>query len=107
MPEEIGHGASVQALWERGAREEWADARSATLLVQGVRSELHGHAPTGQTTGPESGCCSAVCERPVDEPHRPAAWRLNPHHPGLAGAIRPGLRPEARARRPGRGDRAG
>src|SRR5215211_5573345 len=101
MPEEIGHGASVQAsvqaLWERGAREEWADARSATLFVQSLRPELHGHAPTGQGAGPESGCCSAVCERPVDEPHRPAAWRLNPHHPGLAGAIRPGLRPEARA----------
>src|SRR4051794_30483652 len=37
--------------------------------------------------------------RTLDEPHRQAAWRLNPHHPGLARAVRGRLRPEARAGR--------
>src|SRR4051812_34883532 len=40
------------------------------------------------------------------EPHRQALGFLNAHHPGLARTIRPGLRPEARARRSGRRHRA-
>src|SRR6185312_6677004 len=51
---------------------ERADARPAALPVQSLRAELHGHASTGQGAGPESGCGAALCERPVDEPHRPA-----------------------------------
>ena len=42
--QESGHGASMQALRERGAREERADAGTAALLVQGVWPELHQHA---------------------------------------------------------------
>src|SRR4051794_20056902 len=93
--EEVCHGAWVQALRKRRAREERADAWSAALLVQGVWSELHRHASTGQAAGPEGGGRAALCERPLDEPHRPVARRLNPHDPGLAGAVRGCLRPEA------------
>jgi hypothetical protein len=42
--EEAGHGAPVQALRQRGVRQEWADAQQAALLVQKLRPDLHGHA---------------------------------------------------------------
>ena len=38
---EIGRGTSVQALRERRACQEWADARQAALPVQSLRPELH------------------------------------------------------------------
>ena len=38
----------MQALRERGAREERADAGTAALLVQGVWPELHQHARPGK-----------------------------------------------------------
>src|SRR5215203_4666838 len=104
--EEVGHGTSVQALRERRARQERADARPAALLVQRLRAQLHQHAPARQAAGPEGGGRAALCERPVHEPHRQAAGRLDPYRPGLARAVRGRLRPEARARRPGGGDRA-
>src|SRR3712207_1708318 len=107
MVREAGYGTSVQAVRERRARQERADARSATLLVQRLRLELHQHTRPRQAAGPESGCGAALCQRPVDEPHRQAPRRLNTDHPSLARAVRPSLRPEARAGGPGRGDRAG
>src|SRR3954466_9870784 len=103
---EIGHGTSVQALRKRAACQERADARQAALLVQRLRPELHRHASPGQAAGPEGGCGPALRQRLVHEPHRPAAGRLHPHHPGLAGAVRGRLRAETRAGRPGGGDRA-
>src|SRR5215217_7306741 len=103
---EIGRGTSVQALRERTACQERADAHQAALPVQSLRPELHRHTRPGQAAGPEGGGRAALCQRPVDEPHRPAPGRLNPHHPGLAGAVRGRLRPEARAGGPGGGDRA-
>src|SRR3954465_3283224 len=103
---EIGCGTSMQALRERRARQERADAHQAALLVQGLRPELHRHTHPRQAAGPEGGGRAAVCQRSLDEPHRQAAWRLNPHHPGLAGAVRGRLRPEARAGRTSGGDRA-
>src|SRR3954451_6999725 len=102
---EIGRGTSVQALRERTACQERADAQQAALFVQRLRPELHRHAPTRQAAGPEGGGRAALCQRPVHEPHRPAPGCLDPHHPGLAGAVRGRLRPEARARRPRGGDR--
>src|SRR5215210_683227 len=48
--EEIGHGAALQAVWERRARQERADAQQAALPVQRLRPELHRYAPTGQET---------------------------------------------------------
>src|SRR5215211_874416 len=92
---EIGCGTSVQAVWERRARQERADARSAALFVQRLRPELHRHAPTRQATGPEGGCRAALCQRPVDEPHRQAPRCLDTHDPGLAGAVRGSLRAKA------------
>src|SRR3954463_2123913 len=74
--------------------------------MQRLRPELHRHACPRQAAGPEGGSCAALRQRAVDEPHRQVAWRLDPHHPGLAGAVRGRLRPEARAGRSGRGDRA-
>src|SRR4051794_29508565 len=38
---EIGRGTSVQALWERRACQERADAQQAALPVQSLRPELH------------------------------------------------------------------
>src|SRR4051795_11687371 len=72
-----------------------------------MRPELHQHASTRQTAGPEGGCRAALRQRSLDEPHRQAPRCLDPHHPGLAGAIRGRLRPEARAGRTSGGDRAG
>src|SRR5215208_6387270 len=103
---EIGRGTSVQALRKRRACQERADAQQAALPVQSLRPERHRHTHPRQAAGPEGGGRAALRQRPVDEPHRQVARRLDTHHPGLAGAIRPGLRPEARARRSGRGDRA-
>src|SRR3954454_12649932 len=103
---EIGHGTSVQALRKRTAGQERADARQAKIHVQRLRAELQRHARPGQAAGPEGGGRAAVCQRPVHEPHRQAARRLDPHHPGLVGAVRGRLRPEARAGGAGRGDRA-
>src|SRR5215207_1238090 len=106
MVREVCHGTSVQALRERSARQERADARPAALLVQRLRAQLHQHAPARQAVGPEGGGRAALRQRPVDEPHRQAARRLDTHHPGLARALRGSLRPEARAGRPRGGDRA-
>src|SRR5215207_4005247 len=64
-------------LRKRRARQERADARPAALLVQRLRPDLHPHAGPGQAAGPEGGCRAAGCQRPVDEPHRQAAGRLN------------------------------
>src|SRR4051795_5084230 len=85
---------------------ERADAHQAALPVQSLRPELHRHAPTRQAAGPEGSGRAALCQRPLDEPHRQAPGCLNAHHPGLAGAVRRRLRPEARAGRPSGGDRA-
>src|SRR3954467_10157575 len=63
---EIGRGTSVQALRERRACQERADAGSATLLVQGLRPELHRHASPGQAAGPEGGGRAALCQWSVD-----------------------------------------
>src|SRR4051794_5436710 len=103
---EIGRGTSMQALRERRACQERADAHQAALPVQSLRPELHRHAPTRQTAGPEGGGRAALCQRPLDESHRQAPGCLDAHYPGLAGAVRRRLRPEARAGRPSGGDRA-
>src|SRR5919205_13713 len=103
--EEVGYGASVQALRQRGAGQEWADARQAALPVQSLRPELHGHARPWQAAGHESGCRAALRQWPLHEPHGQAPGCLDTHGPSLAGAVRGSLRAEARAGRPGRGDR--
>src|SRR5215218_11501962 len=103
---EIGRGTSVQALRERRACQEWADAQQAALPVQSLRPELHGHTHPRQAAGPEGGGRAALCQWSVDEPNRQVTRRLDTHHPGLAGAVCGRLRAEARAGGPGRGDRA-
>src|ERR671912_2836352 len=93
--EEVGHGAVLQALRKRGAGQERADARQAALLVQGLRPELHRYPRTRQAAGPEGCCRAALCQWPIDEPHGQAAWRVDAHRPGLAGAVRASVRAEA------------
>src|SRR5215207_4606701 len=105
--EEVGHGVALQAVRERGAGQERADARQAALSVQRLWLELHRHARTRQTAGDEGGRRAALRQRAVDEPHRQAPRCLDVHRPGLAGAVRGSLRAETRASRPGGGDRAG
>jgi transposase len=48
MAREIGCGTSMQALRERRARQERADAHQAALLVQGLRPELYRHPTRGK-----------------------------------------------------------
>src|SRR3954452_16756597 len=62
---EIGCGTSMQALRERRARQERADARSAALVVQGMRLDPHPHARPRQAAGPEGGSCAALHQRLV------------------------------------------
>src|SRR5215212_10729455 len=85
--EEVCHGTSVQALRERRARQERADARPAALFVQGLRAQLHQHAPARQAVGPEGGGRAALRQRPVHELHRQASGRLDRYRPGLARAV--------------------
>src|SRR3954467_9319732 len=103
---EIGCGTSVQALRERRACQERADAHQAALPVQSLRPELHRHASPGQAAGPEGGGRAALCQRLIHEPHRQAARGLDTHHPGLARAVRGRLRAKTRAGGSGGGDRA-
>src|SRR5918912_1618410 len=106
IAKEVCYGASMQALRQRGVRQERADARQAALPVQSLRPELHGHTCPRQAAGHEGRCRPALCQQPVHEPHGQAPGCLDTHHPGLARAGRGSLRAEARAGRPGRGDRA-
>src|SRR3954466_10129571 len=103
---EIGCGTSVQALRERRACQERADAHQAALPVQSLRPELHRHASPGQAAGPEGGGRAALCQRLIHEPHRQAARGLVTHPPGLARAVRGRLRAKTRAGGSGGGDRA-
>src|SRR5215212_1255884 len=98
--------AALQAVWERRACQERADAQQAALPVQSLRPELHRHTGPRQAARPEGGCRAVVRQRPVDEPHRQAARRLDPHGSSLAGAVCGSLRAKARAGRSGGGDRA-
>src|SRR5688572_33456254 len=45
---EVGDGAALQALREREARQERADARQAALFMQELRAELHRHPAPGK-----------------------------------------------------------
>src|SRR5215211_7204677 len=58
--EEVGHGFAVQAVRERGAGQERADARQAALSVQRLWLELHRHARTRQAAGVEGGRRAAL-----------------------------------------------
>src|SRR5919202_933569 len=103
--EEVCYGAAMQALRQRGVRQERADARQAALPVQSLRPVLHGYTCPRQAAGHEGGRRPALCQRPLHEPHGQAPGCLDTHHPGLARAVRGSLRAETRTGRPGRGDR--
>src|ERR687884_243781 len=106
-PAERDDGAAVQALRQRGARQERPDAGQAALPLQGVRAQLHRH-PAARDAAPDQGHRRpALPQRPVDEPHRQAARGLDPQRDDLDRAVRRSLRPETRARGPRRRGRAG
>src|SRR3954453_2826196 len=103
----IGDGVAVQAVRQRGARQERVHARQAALPLQGLRAELHRH-PAARDAAPDQGRGgAAVPERAVDEPHRQAPGRVDARRAGLDRALRRSLRPEARAGGPRRRGRAG
>src|ERR687886_193955 len=106
-PAERDDGAAVQAVRERGARQERPDAGQAALPLQGLRAQLHRHAAARDAAAGQGHGRAAVPERAVDEPHRQAAGRLDPQRDDLDRAIRQGVRAEARARGTGRRGRAG
>lgn len=62
-----GHGAALQALRERGARQERLDARQAALPVQEPRPERHRHPAARQAFSDEGDSRAALCQRAVDD----------------------------------------
>jgi hypothetical protein len=100
----------MELCWKRCGSEEHVKngliARSAALLVQRLRLERHQHSCTRQAAGPEGGSCAALCQRPVEEPQRQAARCFHAPRASLVRAVRGSLRAEARAKGPGRADRA-
>src|ERR671939_2165112 len=103
----VGDGVAVQAVRERGARQERLHEGPAALPLQGVRAQLHRH-PAARDAAPDQGHGGAALpERAVDEPHRQAAGRVDPERDDLDRAVRRSLRPETRARGSCRGGRAG
>src|SRR4051812_34640366 len=86
-------------------------ARCAAVHILPSAPNPDDHAPPSET--PRSGGnrrpirTQTGCQRPVDEPHRQAAGRLDPQRDGLDRAVRRSLRPKTRAGRPGRRGRAG
>src|SRR5919205_3705898 len=103
----VGDGVAVQAVRRRGARQERLHEGPAALPLRGVRAQLHRHPAPGNAAAGQGHGGAALPERAVDEPHRQAARRLDPQRDDLARAVRRSLRPEARARGPGRRGRAG
>src|SRR3954447_17697131 len=96
----IGDGVAVQAVRQRGARQERLHERSAALSLQGLRAELHRH-PAARHAAPDQGHGGApLPERAVDEPHRQAAGRVHSQRDDLDRAVRQSLRAKARAGRP-------
>src|SRR3954469_1229661 len=106
-PAERGNAAAVQAVRQRGARQERLHEGQAALPLQGLRAELHRH-PAARHAAPDQGHGRpALPERAVDEPHGQAAGRLDPERDDLDRAVRQSLRAKTRARRPGDRRRAG
>src|SRR4051812_8911081 len=103
----IGDGVAVQAVRQRGARQERLHEGPAALSVQGLRAELHRH-PAARHAAPDQGHGGAALpERAVDGPHRQAAGRVHPQRDDLDRAVRRSLRAKARAGGPCRRGRAG
>src|SRR4051812_49066216 len=106
-PAERDDGSAVQAMRQRGARQERPDAGQAALPLQGVRAELHRHPAPGDAAPDQGHGGAPRPERAVDEPHRQAAGRLHPERDDLDRAVRQSLRAQARAGGPCRRGRAG
>lgn len=106
-PAERDDGAAVQALRQRGARQERLHEGFAALSLQGVRAQLHRHAATRHAAADQGHGGAPLPERAVDEPHGQAAGGLDPERDDLDRAVRRSLRPETRARGPRRRRRAG
>src|SRR4051812_48238844 len=103
----IGDGVAVQAVRQRGARQERLHEGPAALSVQGLRAELHRH-PAARHAAPDQGHGGAALpERPLDETHRQAAGRVHPPRDDLDRAVRRSVRAKARAGGPCRRGRAG
>jgi insertion element IS1 protein InsB len=106
-PTEWGDGAAVQAVRERGVRQEWPDARQAALPLQRLWAQLHRHPAARPAAAGRGHGRPAVPERAVDEPHRQAVGRVDAQRDDLDRAVRQALRPEAGAGGARRGGRAG
>jgi insertion element IS1 protein InsB len=101
----VGDGVTVQAVRQRGARQERLHEGPAALPLQGLRSQLHRH-PAARDAAPDQGHGRApLPERAVDEPHRQAPGRVHAQRDDLDRAVRQSLRANARAGRPRLGDR--
>src|SRR3954447_19385100 len=95
----VGDGVTVQAVRQRGARQERLHEGSAALPLQGVRAQLHRHPAARDAAAGQGHGGAALPERAVDEPHRQAARGLDPQRDDLDRAVRQSLRAKARAGR--------
>src|SRR5690242_2747498 len=103
----VGDGVAVQAVRQRGARQERLHEGPAALPLQGLRAQLHRHPAAWHAAAGQGHGGAALPERAVDEPHRQAAGRVHPQRHGLDRAVRRSLRPQTRARGPRRRGRVG
>src|SRR3954454_9037691 len=102
----VGDGVTVQAVRQRGARQERLHEGPAALPLQGLRAQLHRHPAARDAAAGQGHGGAALPERAVDEPHRQAAGRVDAQRDDLDRAVRQSLRAKARAGRPGRRRRA-
>src|SRR3954465_11106679 len=103
----MGIGVAVQAVRQRGARQERLHEGAAALPLQGLRAELHRHPAARDAAAGQGHGGAALPERPLDEPHRQAARGLDAQRDDLDRAVRQSLRAKARAGGPCRRGRAG
>src|SRR3954452_13213099 len=103
----VGDGVAVQAVRQRGARQEPFHEGPPAVPLQGLRAQLHRHAAARHAAAGQGHRRAPVPERAVDEPHRHAARGLDPERDDLDRAVRRSVRAEAGARGAGRGRRAG
>src|SRR4051812_2927855 len=74
----VGDGVTVQAVRQRGARQERLHEGSAALPLQGVRAQLHRHPAARDAAAGQGHGGGALPERPLVEPHPQAAGGVLP-----------------------------
>lgn len=82
-------GAAVEALRQRGARQERLDEGPAAPPLQGLRAQFHRHAGPQDAAAGQGHGGAPLAERAVDEAHRQAAGRVHPQRHDLDRVVGP------------------